>query len=133
MSTSPKNVTMAFQNPHPGGDFYIYSPTLWGPEPFLIRDSFDPPYDTRGRGFQVFVQIPEPSTLVLATLAAAMLRLPMPPSAKPIILSKAKNREPRESCLLRESPRSPPRWYAATHLAMRTCVVAWRSSHDILC
>jgi hypothetical protein len=65
---------MSVLNPHPGGDFYIYSSTLWGPEPFLIRDSFDPPYDTRDLGFQVYVRIPEPSTLALTMLAAAMFR-----------------------------------------------------------
>jgi hypothetical protein len=45
-------------------------------EPFLIRDGFTPSYDTRDLGFQVFVRIPEPSTLVLSTLATMMLRFP---------------------------------------------------------
>jgi hypothetical protein len=52
----------------------MYSPTRWGPEPFLVRDSFDPLYDTRDLGFQMYVRIPEPSELALATLTAAMLR-----------------------------------------------------------
>jgi hypothetical protein len=58
------------RNPHPGGEFYIYSPRLWGPEPHLVRDGGAPPDNTRDMGFRVHINVvPEPNA-VTAMLGA---------------------------------------------------------------
>lgn len=58
------------RNPHPGGEFSIFSPTLYGPTP--LRDIYLPVADkTVDAGFRVYVDvIPEPSTILLIFCAA---------------------------------------------------------------
>lgn len=60
--------------PHPGGEFSIYSPQLYGPTP--LRDIWLPDEDkTVDAGFRVYVDvIPEPHSLAL--LAVAMILTP---------------------------------------------------------
>lgn len=56
------------RNSHPGGDFYLYSLNLFGPEPWHWMDNYDPPDNTRDMGFRVFVEVPEPAAWLLALL-----------------------------------------------------------------
>jgi hypothetical protein len=53
-----------FQDPFPGGAFYLYSPRQFGPAPHLKIDNYDPP-SSRDMGFRVLVNVPEPSTLAM--------------------------------------------------------------------
>lgn len=54
---------------HPGGDFYLYSPKLFGPEPHKWTSRWtnpnNPPFPSphRDMGFRVVIAIPEPHTL----------------------------------------------------------------------
>lgn len=59
------------RNPHPGGEFSIYSPTLYGPTP--LRDIYLPVDDkTVDAGFRVYIDvIPEPNSAVLLSCALA--------------------------------------------------------------
>jgi hypothetical protein len=53
-------------DPHPGGEFYVYSPQIFGPTPFkdfYLLDDAPKSYDA---GFQIYVQpVPEPSSILL--------------------------------------------------------------------
>jgi hypothetical protein len=57
---------------HPGGDFYLYSPILFGPKPHKFIDKWrDPawplyPESPRDMGFRVLVVIPEPASILQA-------------------------------------------------------------------
>lgn len=52
-------------NPHPGGEYMVYSPRLYGPTP--LRDIYLPAADkTLDAGFRVYVDVvPEPASLLL--------------------------------------------------------------------
>jgi hypothetical protein len=55
------------QDPHPGGEFFIYSPLLYGPIPHLVSDQL--PRPTRDMGFRVLVDaVPEPSSIALVLI-----------------------------------------------------------------
>lgn len=64
---------MSFRNPHPGGEFYIHSPTIYGPDPHLVTVPLDPPEDTLDMGFRVIINVPEPESVLL--LAVGLLGL----------------------------------------------------------
>jgi hypothetical protein len=61
-----------FQDPFPGGAFYLYSPRQFGPAPHLKIDHYDPP-SSRDMGFRVLVNVPEPPTLTMIAPLLAML------------------------------------------------------------
>jgi hypothetical protein len=54
----------AFNDPFPGGEFWLYSPQLWGPVPWKFSDRL--PNPTRDMGFRVIVALPEPTGAALA-------------------------------------------------------------------
>jgi hypothetical protein len=57
-------------NPHPGGEFSVYSPQLYGPTPLRdwLRHSDNPTVDA---GFRVYVNVvPEPASIVVALTLA---------------------------------------------------------------
>jgi hypothetical protein len=61
-------------DPLPGGDHYVYSPTIFGPEPFF-RFNLVNPEITRDAGFRVLIDVvPEPSAIVLVAIAWVTLR-----------------------------------------------------------
>jgi hypothetical protein len=59
----------SFGNLHPGGDFYLYSPNLFGPSPHKWEDRpsnpTSPPFPrpTRDMGFRVMIAVPEPDSV----------------------------------------------------------------------
>lgn len=59
------------RNPHPGGEFSIHSPSVYGPTP--LRDIYLPVDDkTVDAGFRVYVDvIPEPDSIVLLSCSLA--------------------------------------------------------------
>jgi hypothetical protein len=65
---------MSFRNPHPGAEFYIYSPTIYGPEAHLVTIPLDPPEDTLDMGFRVIINVPEPESIVLLAVGLVGLR-----------------------------------------------------------
>ena len=67
----------SFGSPHPGGDFYLYSPKLLGSAVHKWEDRWigPPPYSSpyRDMGFRVFVAVPEPTTLAAVTIGLTSL------------------------------------------------------------
>jgi hypothetical protein len=61
------------RNEFPGGEFYIYSPEIFGPEPF--KNHYYTGADrTIDAGYRVFINaVPEPSSIVLSTLCCLWL------------------------------------------------------------
>lgn len=59
-------------DPYPGGDFYVYSPRQYGPEPFKMADLLPPP-NTRDMAFRVLIDTPEPSSLSMIVPLAMLL------------------------------------------------------------
>lgn len=69
-----------FGDAYPGGDFYVYSPILFGSNPYKFidrwRNPLSPyyPESTRDMGFKVLIAVPEPPSIVpFATILLAML------------------------------------------------------------
>ena len=53
-----------FLNPHPDGEFYIYSPTIYGSAPYLVTvNNLDPSEHTLDLGFRVITNVPEPAAV----------------------------------------------------------------------
>ena len=61
----------AFNDQFPGGEFWLYSPVLYGPAPWKFEDLSPPP--TRDMGYRVLVSLPEPTGLFLAACAVTSL------------------------------------------------------------
>lgn len=62
------------QNPYSGGEYYAYSPMLYGATPYLVSDRYDPPRNTRDMGFRTRVDaVPEPNTLLVSMMSGAGL------------------------------------------------------------
>ncbi|BBO36532.1 hypothetical protein [Lacipirellula parvula] len=66
------------QNPHPGGDFYLYSPKRYGTAPYkwttMVNAPTPPPVNTRvDMSFRITVEeVPEPQSVVLLALSLAI-------------------------------------------------------------
>jgi hypothetical protein len=55
-------------DPHPGGGFYVYSPIVFGPAPFLLGHR-DPPIEADDMGYRVILNTPEPASILLLAIA----------------------------------------------------------------
>lgn len=61
-------------DPHPGGGFYVYSPIVFGPAPFLLGHA-TPPIDADAMGYRVILNTPEPASIWLLAIAMTCLAM----------------------------------------------------------